>query len=86
MQTNNSWTQTVDEVDPLELLEVQLCNSIAPFLLVSRLRPALAAAASAATSRRAYVVNVSAMEGQFSPPLQGRRATRTPTWPRPRST
>jgi hypothetical protein len=37
---NNSWTQTVGEVDPLELLEVQLCNSIAPFLLVSRLRPA----------------------------------------------
>ena len=71
MQTNNSWTQTVGEVDPLELLEVQLCNSIAPFLLVSRLRPALAAAASAATSRRAYVVNVSAMEGQFSRRYKG---------------
>jgi NAD(P)-dependent dehydrogenase (short-subunit alcohol dehydrogenase family) len=71
VQTNNSWTQTVGEVDPLELLEVQLCNSIAPFLLVSRLRPALAAAASAATSRRAYVVNVSAMEGQFSRRYKG---------------
>ena len=65
VQTTNSWTQTVGEVDPLELLEVQLCNSIAPFLLVSRLRPALAAAAAAAPSGRAYVVNVSAMEGQF---------------------
>ncbi len=71
VQTNNSWTQTVGEVDPLELLEVQLCNSIAPFLLVSRLRPALAAAAAAATSRRAYVVNVSAMEGQFSRRYKG---------------
>jgi NAD(P)-dependent dehydrogenase (short-subunit alcohol dehydrogenase family) len=71
VQTNNSWTQTVGEVDPLELLEVQLCNSIAPFLLVSRLRPALAAAASAATSGRAYVVNVSAMEGQFSRRYKG---------------
>ena len=71
IQVNNSWTQTVDEVDPLELLEVQLCNSIAPFLLVSRLRPAMAAAARAATSQRAYVVNVSAMEGQFSRRYKG---------------
>ena len=71
VQLTNSWTQTVGEVDPLELLEVQLCNSIAPFLLVSRLRPALAAAASAATSGRAYVVNVSAMEGQFSRRYKG---------------
>ena len=71
VQTNNSWTQTVAEVDPLELLEVQLCNSIAPFLLVARLRPALAAAAAAARSGRAYVVNVSAMEGQFSRRYKG---------------
>jgi NAD(P)-dependent dehydrogenase (short-subunit alcohol dehydrogenase family) len=71
LQVTNSWTQTVGEVDPLELLEVQLCNSIAPFLLVSRLRPALAAAASTAASGRAYVVNVSAMEGQFSRRYKG---------------
>ncbi|MGQ0625701.1 MAG: SDR family NAD(P)-dependent oxidoreductase [Sporichthyaceae bacterium] len=58
----NSWTQLVDDVDPLELLEVQLCNSTAPFLLVSRLRASLAASAA----RRTYVVNVSAMEGQFA--------------------
>ncbi len=71
LQTNNSWTQTVGEVNPLELLEVQLCNSIAPFLLVSRLRPALAAAARVALSKRAYVVNVSAMEGQFGRRYKG---------------
>ena len=64
LQTTNSWTQVVDEVDPLELLEVQFCNAIAPFLLVSRLRPAMRAAV-ARGARRAYVVNVSAMEGQF---------------------
>jgi len=57
----NSWTRRVHEVDPVELLEVQLCNMIAPFILVSRLRPSLAAAAA----WRKYVVNVSAMEGQF---------------------
>ena len=61
LQTTNSWTQTVDEVDPLELLEVQLCNATAPFLLISRLRASL----RASTARRTYVVNVSAMEGQF---------------------
>ena len=69
-QVNNSWTQKVEEVDPLELLEVQLCNSTAPFLLVSRLRPALRAAVLAG-ARRAYVVNVSAMEGQFSRRYKG---------------
>jgi NAD(P)-dependent dehydrogenase (short-subunit alcohol dehydrogenase family) len=67
LQRTNSWTQTVSEVDPLELLEVQLCNSTAPFLLVSRLRPSLAAS----PARRSYVVNVSAMEGQFSRRYKG---------------
>lgn len=63
----NSWVQTVSEVDALELLEVQLCNQTAPFLLISRLRPALAAS----PARRTYVVNVSAMEGQFSRRYKG---------------
>jgi NAD(P)-dependent dehydrogenase (short-subunit alcohol dehydrogenase family) len=63
----NSWSQRVDEVDAVELLEVQLCNMTAPFVLVSRLRPALAAA----RARRKYVVNVSAMEGQFSRGYKG---------------
>ncbi|MEU6021942.1 SDR family NAD(P)-dependent oxidoreductase [Micromonospora sp. NPDC047134] len=63
----NSWVQRVHEVDPVELLEVQLCNVTAPFVLVSRLRPAMAAA----TARRKYVVNVSAMEGQFARGYKG---------------
>jgi NAD(P)-dependent dehydrogenase (short-subunit alcohol dehydrogenase family) len=63
----NSWIQRVDEVDPIELLEVQLCNTTAPFILVSKLRPALAAA----QARRTYIVNVSAMEGQFSRGYKG---------------
>ncbi|WP_442789118.1 SDR family NAD(P)-dependent oxidoreductase [Kitasatospora sp. NBC_01302] len=64
---SNSWVQTVSEVDPIELLEVQLCNSTAPFILVSRLRKAMAAS----PARRKYVVNVSAMEGQFSRGYKG---------------
>ena len=67
LQRTNSWTQKVEEVDPLELLEVQLCNSTAPFILISRLRPAMRASAA----RRKYVVNVSAMEGQFSRRYKG---------------
>jgi NAD(P)-dependent dehydrogenase (short-subunit alcohol dehydrogenase family) len=63
----NSWTQRVDEVDAMELLEVQLCNQTAPFILVSRLRRAMAAS----PARRKYVVNVSAMEGQFSRRYKG---------------
>jgi NAD(P)-dependent dehydrogenase (short-subunit alcohol dehydrogenase family) len=63
----NSWTQRVHEVDAMELLEVQLCNQTAPFILVSRLRPAMAAS----PFRRTYVVNVSAMEGQFSRAYKG---------------
>ncbi|WP_257425826.1 SDR family NAD(P)-dependent oxidoreductase [Nocardioides carbamazepini] len=70
VQDNNSWTQVLDEVDPLELLEVQFCNSIAPFLINSRLRPALRAAVQNG-ARRAYIVNVSAMEGQFSRRYKG---------------
>jgi NAD(P)-dependent dehydrogenase (short-subunit alcohol dehydrogenase family) len=63
----NSWTQVVDQVDPLEMLEVQLCNVTAPFLLVSRLREAM----RRSTARRKYVVNVSAMEGQFGRKYKG---------------
>ncbi len=63
----NSWSQKVDEVDAVEMLEVQLCNSVAPFVLISRLRPSLAAS----PHRRTYVVNVSAMEGQFSRRYKG---------------
>ena len=63
----NSWVQRVEQVDPLEMLEVQLANTTAPFLLVSRLRAALAAS----SARRTYVVNVSAMEGVFGRGYKG---------------
>ncbi|WPO87530.1 SDR family NAD(P)-dependent oxidoreductase [Herbiconiux sp. KACC 21604] len=63
----NSWTQAVDDVDPLEMLEVQLANTTAPFLLVSKLRASLAASGA----RRTYVVNVSAMEGVFNRGYKG---------------
>lgn len=63
----NSWVQSVDQVDPLEMLEVQLANETAPFILISKLRPSLAAS----PARRTYVVNVSAMEGVFGRGYKG---------------
>jgi len=67
IENHNSWTQAVQEVDPLEMLEVQLANTTAPYLLVSRLRPSMAAS----DARRTYVVNVSAMEGVFGRGYKG---------------
>jgi NAD(P)-dependent dehydrogenase (short-subunit alcohol dehydrogenase family) len=63
----NSWVATVEQVDPMELLEVQLCNQTAPFILISRLRSAM----KASPARRTYIVNVSAMEGVFSRGYKG---------------
>jgi len=57
----NSWRMTLAEVPTAELLEVQLVNAIAPFVLNARCKPLLAAV----PTRDAHVVNVSAMEGQF---------------------
>ncbi|WP_328420647.1 SDR family NAD(P)-dependent oxidoreductase [Streptomyces sp. NBC_00443] len=68
---SNTWVQTIEQISPVELLETQLCNYTAPFILISKLRPAMADAAKKATSGRAYVVNVSAMEGVFGRGYKG---------------
>ncbi|WP_330286216.1 SDR family NAD(P)-dependent oxidoreductase [Streptomyces sp. NBC_00576] len=67
----NTWVQTIEQISPVELLETQLCNYTAPFILISMLRPAMAGAARDAVSKRAYVVNVSAMEGVFGRGYKG---------------
>ncbi|MBG7704328.1 SDR family NAD(P)-dependent oxidoreductase [Streptomyces sp. MC1] len=68
---SNTWVQTIEQISPVELLETQLCNYTAPFILISKLRPAMADAAGKAASGRAYIVNVSAMEGVFSRGYKG---------------
>lgn len=75
----NSWTQRVHEVDPVELLEVQLCNVTAPFVLVSRLRPAMAAPRPGASTW-----STCPRWRASSPAATRAPATRTRTWPRPR--
>ncbi|MGW6274497.1 SDR family NAD(P)-dependent oxidoreductase [Streptomyces sp. NPDC055060] len=68
---SNTWVQTIEQISPVELLETQLCNYTSPFILISALRSAMADAAKKAASGRAYVVNVSAMEGVFGRGYKG---------------
>ncbi|MFD8738285.1 SDR family NAD(P)-dependent oxidoreductase [Streptomyces sp. NPDC059618] len=68
---SNTWVQTIEQISPVELLETQLCNYTAPFILISKLRPQMAEAARTAANGRAYVVNVSAMEGVFGRGYKG---------------
>ncbi|MBD2124627.1 SDR family NAD(P)-dependent oxidoreductase [Trichocoleus sp. FACHB-262] len=58
----NSWSLKLDQVSSLELVEVQLVNAIAPFILNSQLKPLLLRS----TFDRRFIINVSAMEGQFN--------------------
>ena len=54
------------EVPSVELLETQLVNAIAPFIINARLKPLLLRTpAGTEPSRDKHIVNVSAMEGQF---------------------
>jgi NAD(P)-dependent dehydrogenase (short-subunit alcohol dehydrogenase family) len=62
---DNSWSKKLGEVDVIEMLEVQLCNVVAPFLLTSTLMVRV----SDRSAR--YVINVSATEGQFSRRYRG---------------
>ncbi|MGC4089468.1 MAG: SDR family oxidoreductase [Polyangiaceae bacterium] len=57
----NSWRLQLDQVGLVELLEVQLVNAIAPFLLNARLKPLMLRE----RTFDKHIVNVSAMEGQF---------------------
>ena len=61
LRDHNSWRMPLADVTTIELLEVQLVNAIAPFVLNARLKPLMLRVAS----RDKHIVNVSAMEGQF---------------------
>ncbi|KAK2951572.1 putative L-fuco-beta-pyranose dehydrogenase [Blattamonas nauphoetae] len=60
-RTHNSWVATIDQVSSVELVEVHLINSFAPFVLISQLEALMAQD----QSTDHFVVNVSAMEGKF---------------------
>jgi NAD(P)-dependent dehydrogenase (short-subunit alcohol dehydrogenase family) len=62
LRERNSWRLTLGEVATPEMLEVQLVNAVAPFILASRLKPILVRD----RTDEKHIVNVSAMEGKFS--------------------
>jgi NAD(P)-dependent dehydrogenase (short-subunit alcohol dehydrogenase family) len=61
LRGRNSWRLSLAEVSTVELLEVQLVNAVAPFVLNGRLKPLMLRT----PERDKHVVNVSAVEGQF---------------------
>ena len=61
LRERNSWRLLLHEVSSVELLETQLVNAVAPFVLNARLKPLM----EATPGRGKHVVNVSAVEGQF---------------------
>jgi len=61
LRDRNSWRLQMDEVPSVELLEVQLVNAVAPFLINARLKPLMLRT----PGRAKHIVNVSAVEGQF---------------------
>jgi NAD(P)-dependent dehydrogenase (short-subunit alcohol dehydrogenase family) len=61
LRDRNSWRMLMAEVPSVELLEVQLVNAIAPFIINARLKPLMLRT----PGRDKHIVNVSAVEGQF---------------------
>ena len=61
LRDRNSWRLQLAEVSSVELLETQLINAVAPFVLNARLKPLMLRT----PERDKHIVNVSAVEGQF---------------------
>ena len=61
LRQHNSWRLLLSEVSTIELLEVQLVNAVAPFIINARLKPLMLRT----PDRDKHIVNVSAVEGQF---------------------
>jgi NAD(P)-dependent dehydrogenase (short-subunit alcohol dehydrogenase family) len=73
LRDGNSWRMQLADVPTTELLEVQLVNAIAPFILTSKLKPLMLRT----PTRDKHIVNVSAMEGQFYRSLKTTRHPHT---------
>ena len=57
----NSWRLNLAQVSTVEMLETQLVNAVAPFVLNARLKPLMLQT----SDHDKHIVNVSAVEGQF---------------------
>lgn len=61
LRSTNSWRLKLGEINTTEMIEVQLVNSVAPFVLCNRLAPLM----KKENTGNKHVINVSAMEGKF---------------------
>ena len=61
LRKTNSWRLKLGEIETTEMLEVQLVNSVAPFVLCNRLSELMKKHPTGCK----HIINVSAMEGKF---------------------
>ncbi len=61
LRKTNSWRLKLGEIETTEMIEVQLVNSIAPFVLCNRLSEVM----KKENTGQKHIINVSAMEGKF---------------------
>ena len=61
LRKTNSWRLKLGEIETTEMVEVQLVNSVAPFVLCNRLSELM----KKENTGKKHIINVSAMEGKF---------------------
>ena len=61
LRKTNSWRLKLGEIETLEMVEVQLVNAVAPFVLCNRLSNLM----REENTGKKHIINVSAMEGKF---------------------
>lgn len=61
LRKTNSWRLRLGQIETTEMLEVQLVNSVAPFVLCNRLSELM----KVKPTGKKHIINVSAMEGKF---------------------
>ena len=71
LRKTNSWRLRLGEIQTSEMLEIQLVNSVAPFVLCNRLADLM----KQDYTGQKHIVNVSAMEGKF---LRFKKGSRHP--------
>jgi len=71
LRKTNSWRLRLGEIQTSEMLEIQLVNSVAPFVLCNRLAELM----QEDFTGQKHIVNVSAMEGKF---LRFKKGSRHP--------
>ncbi|WP_166966657.1 SDR family oxidoreductase [Yeosuana marina] len=61
LRKTNSWRLKLGDIETTEMIEVQLVNSVAPFVLCNRLSEIM----KKDNTGKKHIINVSAMEGKF---------------------